>query len=75
MTTMVFLAFADGRKEFIDDTHVHGFRDGHLLIATGRGHLPPRRSVGALHPVSSAPSPRLGTPDIDLDQALTVPVE
>jgi hypothetical protein len=35
MTTAVLLAFADGGKEFIDDTHVHGFRDGHLQIATG----------------------------------------
>ena len=35
MATTVLLAFADGGKEFIDDTHVHGFRDGHLLIATG----------------------------------------
>ncbi|WP_395659577.1 hypothetical protein [Nocardioides sp.] len=35
MTTAVLLGFADGGKEFIDDTHVHGFRDGQLLIATG----------------------------------------
>jgi hypothetical protein len=35
MTTAVLLAFADGGKEFIDGTHVHGFRDGHLQIATG----------------------------------------
>ena len=35
MTTAVLLAFSGGGKEFIDDAHVHGFRDGHLLIATG----------------------------------------
>ena len=35
MTTAVLLAFSDGRKEFIDEAHVHGFRDGQLLIATG----------------------------------------
>lgn len=35
MTTAVLLAFSDGGKEFIGDTHVHGFRDGHLLIAAG----------------------------------------
>ena len=29
------MAFSDGRKEFIDDTHVHGFREGRLLIASG----------------------------------------
>lgn len=31
----VLLAFLDGRKEFVPTTHVHGFRDGRLLIATG----------------------------------------
>jgi hypothetical protein len=35
MVTSVLLAFADGRKEFIDDAHIHGCRDGKLLIATG----------------------------------------
>ncbi len=35
MVTSVLLAFADGHKEFIDDAHVHGCRDGQLLIATG----------------------------------------
>ena len=35
MTTAVLLAFSDGSKEFIDGTHVHGFSDGHLLIASG----------------------------------------
>jgi hypothetical protein len=35
MTTAVLLAFADGGKEFIDEAHVHGFRDGELLIARG----------------------------------------
>lgn len=34
-----------------------------------------RRSVDALAPDASTPSPRLGTPDIDLNQASTVPVE
>ena len=35
MTTGVLLAFSDGRKEIVDETHIHGFRDGQLLIATG----------------------------------------
>ena len=35
MATSVLLAFADGHKEFIDEAHVHGCRDGQLLIATG----------------------------------------
>lgn len=35
MTTAVLLAFSNGGKEFIDGAHVHGFRDGHLLIASG----------------------------------------
>ena len=35
MTTAVLLAFVDGSKEFIDDAHVHGYREGHLQIATG----------------------------------------
>jgi len=32
---VVLLAFSDGHNEFIDDAHVHGFRDDQLLIATG----------------------------------------
>ena len=35
LTTVLLLAFSDGHKEFIDDAHVHGFRDDQLLIATG----------------------------------------
>jgi hypothetical protein len=35
MTTAILLAFPDGREEFIDDAHMHGFRDEHLLIARG----------------------------------------
>jgi hypothetical protein len=35
MTTAVLLAFANGGKEFVRDAHVHGLRDGMLLIATG----------------------------------------
>ena len=35
MTTAVLLAFADGSKEFVREAHVHGFRDGSLLIAAG----------------------------------------
>jgi hypothetical protein len=35
MTTAVLLAFVDGGKEFIDDARVHGYREGHLQIATG----------------------------------------
>jgi len=35
MTIAVLLAFLDGHKEFVPATHVHGFRDGRLLIATG----------------------------------------
>ncbi|WP_155918261.1 hypothetical protein [Marmoricola sp. URHB0036] len=33
--TGVLLRFSDGRRQFIDDAHVHGFRDGDLLIALG----------------------------------------
>ncbi|GAA4689783.1 hypothetical protein GCM10023349_00010 [Nocardioides conyzicola] len=29
------MAFSNGVKEFVDGTHIHGFRDGHLLIASG----------------------------------------
>ena len=35
MTTAVLLAFSDERKEFIDETHIHGYRDGELFIGTG----------------------------------------
>lgn len=35
MTTAVLLAFSDGNKEFVREAHVHGFRDGMLLIAAG----------------------------------------
>lgn len=35
MTMAVLLAFSDGSREFVADTHVHGFRQGHLLIASG----------------------------------------
>ena len=35
MTTAVLLAFCSGSKEFVRDAHVHGFRDGVLLIAAG----------------------------------------
>ena len=31
----VLLAFLDGTKEFVSDTHVHGMRDGNLLLAAG----------------------------------------
>lgn len=34
-STDVFLAFHDGARENIANAHVHGFRDGHLLIAAG----------------------------------------
>ena len=33
MTTAVMLAFLDGGKEFVGGAHIHGFRDGMLLIA------------------------------------------
>jgi hypothetical protein len=35
MTTAVLLAFVDGGKELVNDTHVHGLLGGQLLIATG----------------------------------------
>ena len=35
MTTAVLLCFDHGGKEFVRDAHVHGFRAGMLLIATG----------------------------------------
>lgn len=41
----------------------------------GRGAAREWRSVDALAPDASTPSPRLGTPDIDLNQASAVPVE
>ena len=31
----VLLAFLDGTKEFVPGTHVHGMRDGNLLLAAG----------------------------------------
>ena len=31
----VLLAFVDGSKQFVDDVHVHGVRDGLLQLATG----------------------------------------
>lgn len=34
-STDVFLEFRDGTRENIGNAHVHGFRDGHLLVATG----------------------------------------
>jgi len=33
--TAVLLAFVDGSKQFVDDVHVHGVRDGLLQLATG----------------------------------------
>jgi hypothetical protein len=34
--TTVLLGFRDGRaKEFVQGVHIHGFRDGELLLATG----------------------------------------
>jgi hypothetical protein len=35
MHTGVSLSFPDGSRELIDDAHVHGFRGGDLLIASG----------------------------------------
>ncbi|WP_155992781.1 hypothetical protein [Nocardioides sp. URHA0020] len=35
MATGVRLVFSDGRKEMLDEAHVHGFRDGQLVIASG----------------------------------------
>ncbi len=35
MTIAVLLAFSNGGKEFVRDAHVHGYRDGMLLIAEG----------------------------------------
>ena len=35
MTTAVLLIRHDGAKEFVRDCHVHGVRDGKLLLATG----------------------------------------
>ena len=29
----VRLGFADGKTEFVDDVHVHGIKDGNLLLA------------------------------------------
>ena len=33
--TAVLLAFVDGSKQFVDDAHVHGVRDGMLQLAAG----------------------------------------
>ena len=35
MTTAVLLIGRDGDKEFVRDTHIHGIREGRLLLATG----------------------------------------
>lgn len=35
MNTAVLLISHDGTKEFVRDSHVHGVRDGRLLLATG----------------------------------------
>jgi hypothetical protein len=34
--TAVLLIDRDGAKEFVADCHVHGVRDGRLLLATGK---------------------------------------
>jgi hypothetical protein len=39
MTTGL-LAFSDGTKEFVPEVHVHGVRDGDLLLATGQPGAP-----------------------------------
>jgi hypothetical protein len=36
LTTAVLLISGDGTKEFVRDSHVHGVRDGRLLLARGR---------------------------------------
>lgn len=35
MTTAVLLITRDGVKEFVRECHVHGVRDGRLLLASG----------------------------------------
>lgn len=50
----VLLAFFDGTKEFVPDTHVHGMRDGNLLLAAG----PPGAGLDA-EVVRSVPLPDL----------------
>jgi hypothetical protein len=35
LRAVVVLAFADGHKEFVQDTHLHGYRDGQLQLAAG----------------------------------------
>ena len=34
--TAVRLIRSDGSKEFVRDSHIHGVREGRLLLATGR---------------------------------------
>jgi hypothetical protein len=58
MVTSVLLAFADGHKEFIDDAHVHGCRDGQLLIATGVPGAGMDAEVIRTVPVADLSSPR-----------------
>jgi hypothetical protein len=31
----VLVIYGDGSKEFVDNSHVHGVRNGHVLLATG----------------------------------------
>lgn len=52
MTTAVLLAFSDGTKEFVRDAHVHGFRDGMLLIAAGAAGAGPHAVVLRAVPVA-----------------------
>ena len=35
MTTAVLLPYSKGSKEFVREAHIHGFRDGMLLLAAG----------------------------------------
>jgi hypothetical protein len=50
--TGVFLSFPDGTREYIDDAHVHGFRDGDLLIALGPAEAGLRAEVIRRVPVA-----------------------
>lgn len=34
--TAVLLIRSDGSKEFVRNSHIHGVREGQLLLATGR---------------------------------------
>jgi hypothetical protein len=36
VTTAVLLISREGIKEFVRDSHIHGIREGRLLLATGR---------------------------------------